>query len=80
MDRYKITQVVRAPSQQDAVYIANEQSRPRNLGVPYVIEDQKIEPMVPIWESSVIDRIIKKAIAGAIMLYVSKSLKDWAKE
>lgn len=81
MQRFIISQVIEANSQAEAVIVAARRfGWADDTGFPYRLGNQTIRPQFPTIESSVVDKIIKKVVAGVAIYYVSKSLKNWAKE
>lgn len=80
MQRFVISQVIEANSQAEAVIVAARRfGWPDDTGFDYALGNQTIRPQFPTIESSIIDSIIKKAVAGVAMYYISKSLKNWSK-
>lgn len=79
--RFVISQVVDTNSQSEAVIVAARRfAYQEDLGFPYSFGNQTIRPQFPTVDSSIVDKVIKKVIAGVAIYYVQKSLRNWAKD
>jgi len=79
MQNYAVTTYVTAPSAELAAQAIAQAQTTQQVVVPVTIGAQSVEPTWMEIDTTVVDRIVRKVIAGVAIYYISKSLKKWAK-
>jgi hypothetical protein len=85
MPQYEIRQFVNAPNAQVAGQIGQQMRQGQKtvtVEVPVSLGAQYVTEHTPIYDPdyTALDRVVKHIIVSAVLYYVGKSLKDWAKK